>query len=178
MFYCNISQACHKTKITAKNLSFGSVLSRSTLLLVLSVCWAKFAGGSEENTQDHVQMQRIVLNDLVNINILSILLFSWCRFQSRLCGQAFVLLSFEGSLLSVRQILLQPDQPTAASMDSHHVVTFTGAPKCPAVKAHKCVSKCKTCIWCHWSLDAWRSEICCFLNISYWRIIENLHWLG
>lgn len=48
------------------------------------------------------------------------------RFKSRMCGQAVVLLSSQGPLLSVRQVLLQPDQPAAAALDTHHAAASPG----------------------------------------------------
>lgn len=50
------------------------------------------------------------------------------RVKSRMRGPAVVLLSSEGSLLSVRQVQLQPDQPTATSVDTHHAAPPAGAP--------------------------------------------------
>lgn len=51
------------------------------------------------------------------------------RFKSRMCGQAGVLLSSQGPLLSVCQVLLQHDQQTASSLDSHHAAASAGEEK-------------------------------------------------
>lgn len=49
------------------------------------------------------------------------------RFKPRMRGQAVILLPSEGPLLPVRQVLFQPDQPTASSVDSRNAATCTGA---------------------------------------------------
>lgn len=49
------------------------------------------------------------------------------RYQSRVRCQAVVLLSSEGPLLSLRQILFQPDELAASSVDTHHAAASTGA---------------------------------------------------
>lgn len=52
------------------------------------------------------------------------------RFKSRMYGQAVVLLLAEGPLLSVRQVLFQPEQPTASSLDTYHAATSAGTSTC------------------------------------------------
>lgn len=52
------------------------------------------------------------------------------RFKSRMYGQAVVLLLSEGPLLSVRQVLFQPEQPTASSLDTYYAATSAGTSTC------------------------------------------------
>lgn len=49
------------------------------------------------------------------------------RLEPRMRCQAVLLLSSQGPLLSVRQVLLQPDQPAASPVDTHHAPASTGA---------------------------------------------------
>lgn len=53
------------------------------------------------------------------------------RLQQRLRGPPLLLLPPKGPLLPLRQIQLQPDQPTPSPVDSHHAPTPAGATGSP-----------------------------------------------